>query len=211
MRWATPPLQRALSIWRLPACARRWRSNHCSHLEAMKNRPLLFRRRAVFSGGSALGCNSHRFAVLLTLDAQHHDGADQTGHTHQYRRRRVIAKVGTHEARYRGGGSSAELMTGDDPAEDDRCRQTTEHIIGQTHGRRYGSDPVKSVEDRENSQAEIVETKSIRQEDQRDAAQTVIPEQQHAWIEAIRQPSRQGGADQIEHTHRRQDAGATDF
>jgi hypothetical protein len=84
-----------------------------------------------------------------------------------------------------------------DPRDDDRRVFSSEHLICQRHGRRAGRDPIETVENREDREADNVKLRE-RYQGERKSAQPVIPEEQEARVEAIAQPARGGRADQAE-------------
>ena len=96
-------------------------------------------------------------------------------------------------------------MAGEDPAEHQIGALRPEPLRGEPHRRRHGGDPVEPIEHRKQRQA-VEREIGERQEQQRQAAQAVIPEQQIAIVVAVRQPARRDGAEEIENAHRRQQA-----
>jgi hypothetical protein len=69
-------------------------------------------------------------------------------------RRVVAARPGANDAGDIRDQACAELVSGEDPAEHQRRTQAAEAIGRQARGRRNGGDPIQSVEDRKNRQAE---------------------------------------------------------
>ena len=117
----------------------------------------------------------------------------------------VARKHGSRQTgaeRRRGG---AELVAGKDPAEHQIGALGPEALRGQPHRRRHGGDPVEAVEHREQRQA-VEREIGERQQQQRQPAQAIIPEQQLAIVVAVRQPAGSDGAEEIEHAHRGEQA-----
>ena len=102
-------------------------------------------------------------------------------------------------------------MRGDDPAERDWRITDTDGFGGQTHRGRDRGDPVEAVEDGEQRQPEHLGLERLRQPEQREPAEAVVPEEELARIESIRQPAAGRGADEIEYAHHRQQAGGAHF
>src|SRR6516165_4978484 len=114
--------------------------------------------------------------------------------------RQIGQELGAHDAGRERGAGGADLMTGEDPAEHHAGAFAAETISGQFYRRWHGRDPIKTIEHREQRQA-IEREISERQIEQRQSTQTVIPEQEPAIVEAVRQPARAYRPDEIERTH----------
>src|ERR1700674_5324246 len=78
-----------------------------------------------------------------------------------------------------GGGGGAELVRGEDPAEDDAGALAAKDARGDADRRRHRGDPVEAVKDGKEREAVKCERRR-RQIEQRKPAQTVVPEQQLA-------------------------------
>ena len=102
-------------------------------------------------------------------------------------------------------------MRGKDPAEDWPNPILAEPVGDQAHGRRHGRHPIQAVKHDEGGQRGHARVVGQRQEQQRDAAQRVVPDQQLARIHAVRQPARERRAEQVEHAHGGQHARRGDF
>jgi hypothetical protein len=90
---------------------------------------------------------------------------------------------------------------------DDWRSAPAKYFIGEGDGRRSGCDPVKTIEDRKDRQTYDVELRE-RQRHQRQATQSIIPEQQEARIDAVAQPPGKGRPNQAEHPDNGEYAGA---
>ena len=66
----------------------------------------------------------------------------------------VVAEPGVHRPGAEGDRGRAELVGGQDPAEDAPDVLLAEDVGGQPHRRRHGGDPVEAVEDDEQAEAE---------------------------------------------------------
>jgi len=82
----------------------------------------------------------------------------------------------------------ADLVAGEHPPDHHAGLLRAEAVGRQFHGRRYGGDPIETVEHGE--QRKAVESEiGERQIDKRQPPQAVIPEQQPAIVEAVGQPA----------------------
>jgi glucose-6-phosphate 1-dehydrogenase len=150
--------------------------------------------------------------ATLTADAEHRKRRDDTHHRREIERPVVAAGRRADDARDERDRARADLMTGGDPAEDDRPFFATERIDREPHGRRHRRHPIQTIEHREERQPEHAgHAERIRHEDQREPAQTVVPEEQPAIAPAIREPARERGADEIERAHHREVARCLHF
>ena len=112
-------------------------------------------------------------------------------------------------ARAPGGERGADLVGGEHPAEHDAGALAAERLAAERDGGRHGRHPVEAVEDDEHDQrrAPASEQRGV-QDEQRQAAQAVVPEQQPARVEAVGQPARGGRADDVEDADRGEQPGA---
>ncbi len=147
---------------------------------------------------------------LDAADAQHQQRSEQAGEAARQEGQQVVAGQAAHRARAKCRKRAADLVPGEDPRDDHRGVAAAEHFVGERKSGGAGGDPVETVKDREDRQADRVEL-GERHHDQRQAAQPVIPEQQHARVEAVAHPAGERGADQAEHAERGQDVGAGDL
>jgi hypothetical protein len=82
----------------------------------------------------------------------------------------------------------------------------SEGLAGELHGRWDGGNPVQSVKDGEERQA--VEREGAHwQEEEGEAAQSVMPGQELAAVIPVRQPAGGNGADEVERSHEGEDGG----
>jgi hypothetical protein len=144
---------------------------------------------------------------LAATDAQHQQGREQAGEAAGQEGQQVVAGQAAHRARAKRRKRTADLVPGEDPRDDHRGVAAAEHLVGERESGGAGGDPVETVKDREDRQADRVEL-GKRHHDQGQAAQPVVPEQQHARVEAVAHPAGQRGADQAEDAERGQDVGA---
>src|SRR5256886_1119773 len=84
-------------------------------------------------------------------------------------------------------GRGAELVSGSEPAEHDPHVVAAEGIGRQARGRRYRGNPVEAVEDHEGGEAEVGRAERVGQEQQREAAEAVVPAEQVAVVPAVRE------------------------
>ncbi|CAG9187835.1 hypothetical protein BVI2075_100029 [Burkholderia vietnamiensis] len=171
------------------------------------------RRRAPCAPAGQPPSNSRlrRSPRRTAVDPQHDERAHDAQPARDHRSNRVGAEARPQQPGAERREGRAELVAGDDPAEHDGRRRLAEHVGGEPHGRRHGRDPVEPVEHREQRQPEEVDAERMRQIDQRQPAQPVVPEQQHAIVVTVGQPSRQRRAEQVEHAHRGQQRRALHF
>jgi hypothetical protein len=148
---------------------------------------------------------SRRRRLRPPRDRQHDQRGDDAERAGDEERRQIGRSSTFATGRRRTPRRRAELMAGKDPAEHQVGALRPEPLRGEPHRRRHGRDPVEAVEHRKQRQA-VEREIGERQEQQRQAAQAVIPEQQPAIVVAVRQPARDDGADEIEDAHRGEQA-----
>ncbi len=147
---------------------------------------------------------ARRYPRRPPVDPQHDKRAGDAQPARNHRRNRIRAEARAQHAGAERRERRAELVARDDPAEHDGRRILAVHVGGEAHGGRHGRDPVEPVEHREKRQPEEIDAERMRQIDQRQPAQPVVPEQQHAAVVAVGQPAGHRRADQVEHAHRRE-------
>lgn len=85
----------------------------------------------------------------------------------------VVAEPDAKDTGLIGREGGADLMPEEDPAEEDGAGAFPEALRGQAGGRRHGGDPVEAADHaKERQRRQVI---SVRQEEQRDAPQPVIP------------------------------------
>src|SRR3546814_4001888 len=95
-----------------------------------------------------------------------------------------------------GGKRGTELVAAEDPAEDDG-RASAKPVGSELDRRRDCGKPVEAVKGGDDRQ--FIEAKvGGRQIEEREAAQTVIPEEQPATVEPVREPARSDRPDKVE-------------
>src|SRR5207253_416648 len=97
-----------------------------------------------------------------------------------------------------GGGGGAELVGGEDPAEEQADVPAAEQVGGEADGRWHGGDPVQAVEDDEEAEAEKAGAVGVGEEQEGEAAQAVVPGEEPAAVEAVGEPAGDEGADDVE-------------
>src|SRR6185295_676601 len=103
------------------------------------------------------------------------------------------------EARAPGSEGRSELVGAEDPGKDHADTLRPRDLAAQGDRRGHGGDPVEAIEDHECGQADSGRAERRIQPEQRDAAQSVVPEQEPAGVVAIRQPTRCDRADDVEY------------
>ena len=90
-----------------------------------------------------------------------------------------------------GRRRAAELVEREHPAEDDAGLLGPEAARGERDRRRHGGDPVEPVEgDEQRPACSSASSSALESSTRLDAAQRVVPEQQHARVHAVGQPAR---------------------
>ena len=140
-------------------------------------------------------------------DADHETCGEQRDQPGRDEGRLVVAEPGAGGAGAPGGDGGAELVGAEDPAEDDADVLASERLGRDRDRRRHGRDPVEPVEDDEGDQAEVRRADHEREDEQRQAAQAVVPEEQPARVVAIGEPARAEGADEVEDADHGEQAG----
>ena len=130
------------------------------------------------------------------------DEAERTGDEEGREIRRIFRANQTSAERRTGG---TNLVAGKHPPEHHAGLLRAEAVGRQFHGRRYGGDPIETVEHSEQRKA-VEREIGEGQVEQRKAAQPVIPEQQPAIVEAVGQPAGADGAEEVENAHHREHA-----
>src|SRR5215213_1866685 len=85
---------------------------------------------------------------------EHEGGGDDAESAGGEERREVGCEPRTRQAGPVGRARRAELVAGENPAEDEAGVLASEPRRSELHGRRHGGDPVEAVEHREQRQAE---------------------------------------------------------
>jgi len=120
---------------------------------------------------------------------------------------RVRRQRRADHARAQGADARSDLVRGDDPSERDRGVANADRLGGEPDRRRNRGDPIQAVEDGEHGQPEHLRVEGVRQPQQREPAQPVVPEEELARIESVREPAAGRRADEIEDAHHREQAG----